>query len=83
MPKKEPIDFNNPEGYPDPTPFAAITSIEGAETKAYHLYETVEHMARLAGFRIDGTIMFIDRSGRVHDGANLRRRKLKALKEKV
>lgn len=71
--KSSRINYKNPEGYADPTPYAAMKAIDGAETKAYHLFETIGHMARLAGFDIDGTIRFIDRAGRSHDGLELRR----------
>lgn len=70
-------NYKNHEGYADPTPYNAINSIEGAETKAYHLFETIGHMARLAGFTIDGTVIMIGRNGRAHDGA-----KLKQLRQK-
>lgn len=65
--------YKNPEGYADPTPYNAIQTMDAVEIKAFKLYETIGHMARLAGFTVDGTIIFTDRNGRTHDGAALKR----------
>lgn len=70
----------NPEGYTDSTAYNAIRHIDGAELKACKLYETMVRMARLAGFKINGTVMLEDRNGRMHDGLELKRINYKAIK---
>ena len=72
--KDEKIERTNPEKYIDLTPHDAIKSIDGAEKKAYQLYNTISHMARLAGFTIIGAVEFADRNGVHHNSAHLKDR---------
>ena len=75
--------IKNPEGYNDTTPYNAIKNIEGAELKAYKLYQTMLHMARLAGFKIVGTVMLEDGNKRVYDGEELKRANYAAIKARL
>ena len=61
--------MRNAEGYLDPTPYHAIKHI-GVEYKAYKVLQTLEHVARLAGFTLDA-ITLIDRNGKEYTGAGL------------
>lgn len=69
-------DNNNPmrnaEGYLDLTPYHAIKHI-GVEYKAYKVLQTLEHVAKLAGFTLDAIVM-TDRNGKQYAGADLIRR---------
>lgn len=73
MSGEEKNKIKNPEGYVDTTPYKAIRHIEAVEVKACHVYETILHVAKLAGFKVAGTVKMIDRNGRVHDGEELRK----------
>ncbi len=64
----------NASGYPDPTAFAAITNADADERKStdveaerfYKLLHTIFNLCDLAGFRLEGRIVLVDKaSGRV------------------
>lgn len=61
----------NAEGYKDETPYKAFNSI-AAEKKAYHLFETIINVARLAGFEVKGTVKFIGRDSKEYDGLKIK-----------
>lgn len=72
----------NSEGYIDMTPYEAQRNI-AIETKAFHAFETMTHVARLAGFEVKGTILLEDKNGTVHDGAALKDKRRSNEYEKV
>lgn len=66
----------NPEGYTDLTPYQAIKNIDNEEYKAYKTFDTILHVARLAGFHIDeeSVIILCDKFGRTFNGWELKER---------
>lgn len=70
----------NPEGYEDTTPMLAIRNV-GVEFKAYKLFETMWHVAKLAGFDVVGTIIVKDRNGISYDGLELKHKGLNKAKK--
>lgn len=57
----------NTEGYPDPTAYEALKSIEREEDERFHkLLHTLFYLRELADFEIEGRIILVDkRNGRV------------------
>lgn len=64
--------IKNPEGYTDTTPYKAIKELEAEEYKARKCFETILHVARLAGFHLEGDITLTTRSGRIYNGWELK-----------
>lgn len=63
----EKYPMRNNEGYPDPTPYRAVKTIEERQEQRFHrLLSTIFYLCDLAGFRIEGRIVMVDKfSGRV------------------
>ena len=64
--------IKNPEGYVDETPYKAIKELEAEEYKAYKAFETMLHVARLAGFHVEGSITLTTKAGRTYDAWGLK-----------
>lgn len=63
-------DRKNMEGYSDPTAYQAMRNIEREEYKSYErvrsLIKTIFYICELAGFRVDGRIVLVDKTtGRI------------------
>lgn len=59
-------DKKNAEGYPDPTAYKAIKKITGEETRYKTLIRSILDICSIAGFRIKGRIVLVDkRTGKV------------------
>lgn len=56
----------NGSGYSDPTAFAAIKNTDADYERFYKLLRTIFSICDLAGFRVEGRIVLVDKeSGRV------------------
>lgn len=63
-------DRNNPrynhEGYADPTAFEAMRNIDKENERFHKLLHTLFYMCELAGFKIEGRVVLVDKkTGRV------------------
>lgn len=60
------ISPRNTEGYSDPTAYRAIQNIDREEERFFKLLYAIFDICELAGFRVEGRIVLVDkRSGRV------------------
>ena len=64
--------IKNPEGYIDETPYKAIKTLEAEEYKAYKTFETMLHVARLAGFHVEGEVILSTKEGRTYNAWELK-----------
>jgi hypothetical protein len=59
------MNENNPRknasGYSDPTAYEAIKNIDCEDEKFHKLLYTIFYLCELAGFKIDGRIVLIDK----------------------
>lgn len=51
----------NKEGYLDPTAYEAIRNIERGDERFKKLLHTIFYICDLAGFQIEGRIIFVDK----------------------
>lgn len=51
----------NAEGYSDPTAYQAIKNIEQEDENFHKLLHTIFNICDLAGFRIEGRIVLVDK----------------------
>lgn len=59
------MNMKNSEGYPDPTSFKAIQSIDNEHKRVRELLRALRQMCEKAGYRIEGRIELVNiRSGR-------------------
>lgn len=65
----------NAEGYKDTTPYYSMRHIKAVETKAYHVVQTMAHVAKCGGFEVMPGLKMRDRDGRIHDADKLIRAK--------
>lgn len=55
------VDKRNAEGYFDPTPYLALSKIEREEQILRQLKKVLNDICGLAGFRIKGQIVFVEK----------------------
>lgn len=56
----------NSEGYSDPTAYEAMKNIDRDDARFHKLLDTIFYLCDLAGFEVDGRIVFVDKkTGRV------------------
>ena len=66
MEKSERLDYRNPEGYPDPTPYHAIRNIEyperdSADIQAYRLIKCLLVLLDINGYELVGRLNIRDK----------------------
>lgn len=56
----------NSEGYSDPTAYEAMKNMDRDDVRFHKLLDTIFYLCDLAGFEVDGRIVFVDKkTGRV------------------
>lgn len=56
----------NAEGYSDPTAYEAMKNIDKEDERFHKLLHTIFYLCELAGFRIEGRIVLVDKeNGRI------------------
>lgn len=60
------MNKRNAEGYSDPTAYAALKNIEAEERRVKKLRGLLASMSEMAGFRMQGKIVLVDkRTGKI------------------